>query len=652
MSKKKTQPALGKTLNPATARKISQPVINKDAYWLIILLSILPFIFSRTILDPVIVPRFLLLAAFITGFSVWSYFISKSLPEVSYNKLFIYIFVVGIAFNVWSVICTLPSLNPSAGYFEMVRQWVNLAFLFLVFHIFYNNEPAIIRVSKVFVFISGIHALIGLLQYYGLVFNNLPGSNALPYGLMGNRNLFGSAQVFTLPFLALVWLRCTGAWKNAAAVSGILLAISIVLSQTRSAWLSTLGFFIIVALLLLIFLKPWGKKWLLATGVFLGAGLIAAVLFVSTDKEGTLSSEIRQRSASLTGNSKDSTIASYSINDRITIWKKTLILVKEHPATGVGIGNWKIRINENGTKGLSWAAGYFVPDRVHNVYLHIASETGIPGLLLFCLFGLGIILAAFFTLRKPGIAEDKLIVILMLGGFGSFAVDAMFSFPLERIEHSVYLALMAGIILSIYVRIQPAGAHCLKLPVYIRLALVVIGILGFAIGLSRKKFEENLYMVKGLEQSGNMNDMISYAEAGKTRWVTLDQEGLSLEAKEAIGYRTLKNYPQAIATMKQALVYNPNSPLANNNMGTIYTEMQDFKSAIPYYEKALLLAPDFNLVKKNLAVNYFNLGLYKKTADILQEFDYTTEPMFVDMLAQSREKLKDSTSVDTLNLKK
>lgn len=59
---------------------------------------------------------------------------------------------------------------------------------------------------------------------------------------------------------------------------------------------------------------------------------------------------------------------------RIAIWKSSLESIKKHPFLGVGIGNFPIILNQN----LSLAkAG----SSAHNIYLHIASEMGIPALI-------------------------------------------------------------------------------------------------------------------------------------------------------------------------------------------------------------------------------------------------------------------------------
>jgi len=64
---------------------------------------------------------------------------------------------------------------------------------------------------------------------------------------------------------------------------------------------------------------------------------------------------------------------------RIEIWKKTLISIKERPLLGVGIGNYPVVLSQD--LGLSKAGS-----SAHNLYLHVASEMGILALVAVIIF--------------------------------------------------------------------------------------------------------------------------------------------------------------------------------------------------------------------------------------------------------------------------
>ena len=50
--------------------------------------------------------------------------------------------------------------------------------------------------------------------------------------------------------------------------------------------------------------------------------------------------------------------------------------------------------------------------------------------------------------------------------------------------------------------------------------------------------------------------------------------------------------------------------MIKNNIGTIYTRIQQFEKSIDCYKELLSIKPEFELAWKNLTVNYYNAGNY------------------------------------------
>lgn len=70
-----------------------------------------------------------------------------------------------------------------------------------------------------------------------------------------------------------------------------------------------------------------------------------------------------------------------------------------------------------------------------------------------------------------------------------------------------------------------------------------------------------------------------------------------------------KDYTNAIKYYKQAIVLNPGSGIANNNLGNIYyTGLNDPKTAIPYYVKATETKPSYGYAWVNLVFCQKALG--------------------------------------------
>jgi O-antigen ligase len=91
-------------------------------------------------------------------------------------------------------------------------------------------------------------------------------------------------------------------------------------------------------------------------------------------------------------------------------------MINAHPILGVGINTFGNEMKRYDTTGVA----YYFPQPVHNVYLLMASETG--------LVGLGIFLLLFLTALREGLqnvkSQDRFISVLSIGILGGMVVLA------------------------------------------------------------------------------------------------------------------------------------------------------------------------------------------------------------------------------------
>ena len=71
-----------------------------------------------------------------------------------------------------------------------------------------------------------------------------------------------------------------------------------------------------------------------------------------------------------------------SVDEHILGWEAGLNMVKAHPFTGVGLGNYKSVVVQYDTTGLVAAH----PHIAHNAYLEVAAEMGIPAFVVYLIF--------------------------------------------------------------------------------------------------------------------------------------------------------------------------------------------------------------------------------------------------------------------------
>ncbi len=608
--------------------------------WLVVLSAILPFLFSEKLIDPVVAIRYLFLGIFIFLFIIVFFFIGKKNAPANLPLPVKIIFLLGIVFVGWSIVSSANAINPNEGFYIISRHLLNLLLLFIIMYSVINEEKQLIKVAKTLVIAGILQSFIGISQFYGTAFTELPG-NFIPYGLMANRNLFGSALMLLIPFCLLVLHQSHKTWKYLAAISLLLLIVSIFLSQTRSAWVAAILIFITSLILISIFSPTNRSKWIKASAIgFVISAIIISLLFFGNQNE-EFTKSIKERAASLTTGSADSSGEKQNVQERFKIWNKTIGVIKKSPLTGVGPGNWRIAVPAMGTSGLVWEKGKYVPDQPHNDFLLTASETGIPGALFYFIPFIFITLLGFKIVLKSTSDEKKIITILMLSGMAGFAVDSMFSFPQERIEHSLYFTLLCGIILGLYYNFSVTEkTTASSFPKWATAAAIAIAAFNIFIGVKKYNFEIHLNRAMAYDKAGQNDLVLAEVKAGKNSFVTLDPVAKSIEIYSSNAYQKQENFDMALKEAGIATKYNPNSYMVYNNIGTIFTDKKNYEMAIKYYLKALALTPKFEMSLFNLAVNYFELKKYKECIETLNKVNWQSDNYLTSIYNEASSQLK------------
>jgi O-antigen ligase len=621
------------TKEPKKVKSVKKEAGQKPMLNLLLLLTgILPFMFSWELMDGNLTVRYGLLGGFVLLFILYFYGFRKKLITGGWPLLVRIVFILGIAYGIWNMVSLFTATNQQQAYYGISRHFLNIMLLFIVSQIAANEEGYLLRLCQLLSAAAIIHSFIGACQFYDIAFNDLPG-NFKPYGLMGNRNLYGTAQVLLLPFSIFALYKGSKPWKYIAGLAIAGIAVSAILSQTRSAWLAGIVSIIGGLILVLLYSQVNRKKWIKGTAIAFAVIAAIAFLLITTDKEGELSRSLKERtgnmfSADTTGGN---TAAADNINERLKIWSKTGELIKANWLTGVGAGNWKIDVSKYGTEGLSWAEGKYVPDSPHNDYLLVMAEAGIPGVLMYLGMWLMIGVIAFKTIIKSQTEERRILNIVMVAGLAGFAVDSMFSFPSERIEHSLYVCLMAGIILGTFISNFNEAPQKFRLKNWQLAIFGVIAAFNLFLSIKKYSFEKHLVLSKLYEDQGakqqNANAYqlsIEEGNKGKNAFVSVSPNGFPIEAFIGLSYKGLKKYPEALKEMSTAINYHPYNKALLINKGTVYTVMNKYDTAIQYYNQALKLTPKFDVIYFNLAMNYFQLQKYQECLDALSKADIGT----------------------------
>lgn len=359
------------------------------------------------------------------------------------------------------VICATALTLLSAGsvslWLSEWLKWVIMLVIVLLIGMLSVNWQWYMRI----LIAAGVaNALVGIYIFLGgsgadhLVIN---GRFFRAFGTFGQPNPFGGFLGLILPLaLALSFISILRIWRGwrtaqhidrsaliAAGLYGVaaaILAIGILTSWSRGAWLSTAG---AIGIMIICFPRQWWQRFVLASAVIMAAG---GIWF-----SGALPDAIAQRIASSTEEffafddvrGVDITTANYSVVERLAHWQAALNMAQSNPWLGVGFGNYEIAYDQYRLINWDEPLGH-----AHNYYLNILAEGGIITAILFLTFWGVVVWVTLQTLHSPTAA----VRFSALGLLGSWTYLLLHSFLDNLFVNNVFLhlGLLLGILLILY----------------------------------------------------------------------------------------------------------------------------------------------------------------------------------------------------------
>lgn len=290
-----------------------------------------------------------------------------------------------------------------------------------------GRSDTLLRIAAVMTVLVAVTAL---LEAYGMV----PGLSTLgraPGGTIGNRNRMAHLLAAGLPVLLLCAVTARSAGRRGLLALGVALVFAaLVLSRCRAAWLA-LGVMAAAAALWTASggritsrgRAGWRRGVLPAAAA--GAGIALALL---------LPNALGWSSASPYADTLRG-MADYesgSGRGRLIQWATTLRMAGDHPALGVGPGNWTIhypRYASPDDPSLSSETMLPTTRLPQGDWTGIAAERGFPALALLALAA-GILLVSAWRLRRGPAAPHGLVLVLHLAAVATLgALDPVLLTP-------------------------------------------------------------------------------------------------------------------------------------------------------------------------------------------------------------------------------
>jgi O-antigen ligase len=139
----------------------------------------------------------------------------------------------------------------------------------------------------------------------------------------------------------------------------------------------------------------------------------------------------------------------YSAGDssRLSIWRDSLHLIRQHPWAGTGLGTFPIAFTAVQTTFL----GQFV-NHAHNDYLELASDLGIPAALGIIVVMIWVFARAVQTSRTPEAGFDRFLALGCTGSIAAILLHSLTDFNLYIPANSLLFASILGLTMSLWRR--------------------------------------------------------------------------------------------------------------------------------------------------------------------------------------------------------
>lgn len=442
--------------------------------------------------------------------------------------------------------------------------------------------------------------------------------------LMSSVNLYAGMLSLMLPWCLCGVVLLRGAWRGLAAIAGASMLVMILLLQSRATWLAVLAGAAAVVGVLLLHPSWFGlsarARRLLAAACL--GGVITLAGGIATAPADNFFAQ-RFRSIFMAPAGPD---AMPREGGRLMIWGVTSRMIADHPLTGVGAGNFTVRLHEYyGDDDLDFSNVHTNWVQPHNDFLWVFVEKGVLGIVLFA----GCLMAAFAGIRttltqaeQPG---ERWLSLAALMGLVSYVTLSCFDFPLERINHQVYLALLLAVVTVQNHAVRPAagglpsrGPRGYGWLVITSLLVAALG-MGIVYSLAAIRQEKDVIVARRAWRLGRWDEMLAAARRARTSWKTLDPLVSPVAFLEGMAQVRLGHVAEGIECLEQARIDNPNRMYVINNLGILYAGTGRFEEAIECFSLAANRYPHRIEPFNNLASCLIETGRAAEAVALLEQ---------------------------------
>ncbi len=351
----------------------------------------------------------------------------------------------------FTAITFISLINSISFYLSLLDLAEFLSYFFILFLTlnFIRTHTQKNRIFWALVAVCLISSTYAVCQFYDLEFKfwARQGGRGNIFSTFGNPNRYSSFVGAVLPAMVGYFLFLRGVRKYILAFAIPLAYTGVMMTFTRGSLLGVgvsgfIMFVLLIRFFKLSFFKNYLKSFLYLVAVF----VVITAIFSTKNPINISQRTITERAASAVAGQE------VSVRQRLMIWQISLLMTKDHPIIGQGIGTYKYHYlwyqgkffenpaNQDRLNLAVWAR------EAHNEYVQILAEFGILGF-IFWLW----LFFTFFRGRYKSFKKERNQAHLLLTRLGLtmgalvILVHATVSFPLHIVPNGILLFLLMGL---------------------------------------------------------------------------------------------------------------------------------------------------------------------------------------------------------------
>ncbi len=584
--------------------------------WLLLFpIAGIPLLYSRQLIDPVSLPQAFALGVYLIFLTAILFF-SKEWRQNFSTRLFSNkILIFYCIYFIFAGISLFKSINMADGIFEWLRIGLFGIYALLLISYFQNDKNFKNNFIKFITVLSFIISIIGFLQLTNLKFLYQIGSYSSTFT---NPNLFAEVLFLTFPVLLYGIYFFKTRFNYFCGITLAFCFISIILTLCRAVWLATFLSGFISFILFLSLEKKIDKQIIKKAFPYLAILTLLVCMSFAVIYKYSFYETVNVK--------KDAIVSSGTMDIRISLWDKTIQLIKEHFLLGIGQGSWKIAILQTGSVNLSTVGSNVFFQSPHNDFLAVWSENGSLALIAYILFFISAIYYSIQIIKKANAPEDRYWGYVCFFAVIGYIIFSSFSFSKDRIPQSIILMTMMSSIIVLYSKIDIPQTNNFKISWSIFfIPITAIVLLSCSIAAIKINSEYHLRLAYDARAQNNWGKVIKEIKKADLVFYRIDPVSTPIAWYSGSAYFNSGNIEQALVEFNKAYAVNPFHIHVLNNIGSCYSKLGKQEKAIEFYQKALRIDSHFDDALLNLSAIYFNTGHIDKA--------YTTIRKVSDELA-------------------